>query len=125
MLPLHISSNYCATLVTNYRCHREILALPAKLFYPDSALECKVPETATHPSAPYPLLFVCSSLDEKVQSINKVVNENEAEILLKQVSHFIKRWPPSWDGKDLTRKIGIVTQTRSQVSISIDGSYFF
>ena len=117
MFPLHISSNYCATLVTNYRCHREILALPAKLFYPDSALECKVPETTTHPSAPYPLLFVCSSLDEKVQSINNVVNKNEAEILLKQVSHFIESWPHSWGGKDSTHKVGIVTQTRSQVSI--------
>ena len=115
----HVSSDHCVTLITNYRCHQEILALPAKLFYPDCALECKVPATATHPSARYPLLFVCSSLDEEAQSTNSVKNENEARILLKQVAYFIKNWPHSWGERDLQHKVGIVTQTRSQVSISI------
>ena len=114
--PHHISLNYCATLVTNYSCHSEILALPAKLFYPDSPLKCKVPETVTHPNARYPLLFVCSSLDEEVQATDSVTNDSEAKILLQQVSRFTESWPGSWDAKDFC----IITQTRSQVS---DGSY--
>ena len=109
-----VARDHCATLVTNYRCHRDILKLAEKLFY-DLALECEVPDSVVHPDAPYPLLFYCSSIDDKVQSVDSTVNRQEAEITLKLVAEFAKRWPnASWGRLDLSQ-ICIMSPTRSQV----------
>ena len=114
----HMSSHCCASLLTNYRCHKEIVQFSSSLFYEES-LQCQVPDGVAHPAAPFPLLFVCSSVDESVQLISDDKNENEARIVLEQVSKFVRDWPvyiPEWGKKDLN-KICIVTNTRSQVSI--------
>ena len=111
----HMSSHCCASLLTNYRCHKEIVHFSSNLFYEES-LQCQVPDWVTHPVAPFPLLFVCSSVDENVQLINDNKNEHEARIVLEQVAKFVRNWPVEWDEKDLN-KMCIVTNTRSQVSV--------
>ena len=110
-----MSSHCCANLLTNYRCHKEIVHFSSNLFYEES-LQCQVPDWVTHPAAPFPLLFVCSSVDENVQLINDNKNEHEARIVLEQVAKFVRNWPVDWDEKDLN-KMCIVTNTRSQVSV--------
>ena len=110
-----MSSHCCASLLTNYRCHKEIVHFSSNLFYEES-LQCQVPDRVTHPAAPFPLLFVCSSVDENVQLINDNKNEHEARIVLEQVAKFVRNWPVEWDEKDLN-KMCIVTNTRSQVSV--------
>lgn len=112
-----VALNNCAELLSNYRCCKELLALPSRLFY-DSLLECHVPDVALHPDAPYPLLFICSSLDNDLCYVKESVNENEASVLLKQVKKFTisKNWPQQWGKRDLSR-VCIVTQTRGQVSL--------
>ena len=109
-----VARNHCATLVTNYRCHHGILKLAEKLFY-DLELKCQVPDSTAHPAAPYPLLFYCSSIDNKVQSIDSTINEQEAEITLKLATEFAKRWPSaSWGPVDLSQMC-YISSTRSQV----------
>jgi len=107
-----IAENHCATLVTNYRCHGGILEL-AGMFY-NLALKCKIPPSSAHPAAPYPLLFYCSSINDKVQLIDSTMNEQEAEIMLRLVAEFAKRWPNSWGKVDLSQ-LCFMSPTRSQV----------
>lgn len=111
-----VAGDHCATLVTNYRCHRGILKLAAKLFY-NLALKCKVPDSAAHPAAPYPLLFYCSSIDDKVQSVEGTMNKQDAEIILKLVEEFSKRWQNarSFD----VSQICFMSPTRSQVCVLV------
>ena len=106
------AGHHCATLVTNFRCHGGILQL-AGMFY-DLALRCIVPQSLAHPAAPYPLLFCCSSIDDKVQSIDSTMNEQEAEIALKLVAEFARQWPNSWGRVDLSQ-FCFMSPTRSQV----------
>ena len=113
----HVSSFNCADLVTNYRCHKEIVAFSSSLFY-EASLVSHVPDSVAHPSAPYPLVFVCSSVDECTQFIGDDTNEIEAKAVIEQVARFVRSWPtdiPEWGQRDLN-KICIVTSTRSQVS---------
>ena len=99
--------NHCVTLVTNYRCHPGILELAEKLFY-KLPLNC----SSSHPDAPYPLLFFCSSIEDKVQT---TMNRQEAEITLKLIAQFAKRWPSErWGRMDLSQMC-FMSPTRSQV----------
>ena len=103
--------NHCVNLVTNYRCHQGILELAEKLFY-KLPLNCKIPKSSAHPDAPYPLLFFCSSIDDKAQSNT---NKQEAEIALKLVAKFAKQWPTErWGRLDLSQMC-FMSPTRSQV----------
>ena len=103
--------NHCVNLVTNYRCHHGILELAEKLFY-KLPLNCKIPKSSAHPDAPYPLLFFCSSIDDKAQSNT---NKQEAEITLKLVAKFAKHWPSKhWGHLDLSQMC-FISPTRSQV----------
>ena len=102
--------DYLVTLSTNYRCHKDILAIPHQLFY--SGLKSKARKADVHPKAPYPLLFICSNLTTDVCS-----PETEAHVLLEQVNFFVQHWPrsSSWGDYDLKKKVAVVTSTRPQV----------
>ena len=103
------ASEYSITLSTNYRCHKDILAIPHQLFY--KGLKSKAQKASPHPLAPYPLLFVCSNLTPDV-----CPSDVEAQILLEQVNHFIgHNWPSEQWGKYDISNIAVVTATRPQV----------
>ena len=104
--------DYLVTLSTNYRCHKDILAIPNQLFY--SGLKSKAPRADLHPKAPYPLLFICSNLTS-----NGCSCEVEAHLLLDQVNFFVQHWPSnsSWGNYKL-EKIAVVTSTYPQVYIA-------
>ena len=108
-----VSQQHSISLLTNYRCHSGILMLPSSLFY-GSTLQCRVPEDSAHPDAPYPLIFVCSSLDPSVKCIRNDTDEAEVRLLLQQVSKFIKNWPRAWGEADRSR-ICIMTPSANQV----------
>ena len=95
------------SLNTNYRCHRDIVEIPNNLFYDDKVLSC--PRNAQpHPSAPFPLLFVCSSLSYDTDE------ELEANLILQQAMKFVGHWPTEWGKKDLT-KVCLAMASRPQV----------
>lgn len=103
------AKDYLLTLSTNYRCHKEILAIPDQLFY--SNLMSNAKNAKLHPKTPYPLLFICSNLTSDVCS-----PEIEASVLLEQVNIFVQHWPvdDSWGAYDL-KKVAVVTSTYPQV----------
>ena len=109
------ASRYCATLVTNYRCHKDILKLVEKLFYA-SPLECRVPRTSTHPHARFPLRFVCSSIDDKADATKCSTYEKEASIALEEAARFAKDWPEHRWGKQDLSQVCFMSSARSQVS---------
>ena len=101
------AKDYLITLSTNYRCHKDILAIPHQLFY--SGLKCKAKKADPHPNAPYPVLFVCSNL-----TTNTCSPKIEAQVLLGQVNKFVQNWPRSWGDRKL-KEIAVLTSTRPQV----------
>ena len=70
---------------------------------------------SAHPDAPFPLLFVCSSIDDTVRSIESNANESEARIVLEQVTKYADNWPVhGWGKKDLSQTC-FISPSRSQV----------
>ena len=97
-----VAQPYVITLLKNYRCHKSILAVPNQLFYrsqliPNADLQDE--------GSPYPLFFVCSSLDT-----TQPRPEFEAQVLLNQVSDWVRRTQSLNIGD-----VSIVTTTRTQV----------
>ena len=103
-----MTKSHTSTLLTNYRCHPSILMLASSLFY-----ECTlISQTTrgTHPKAPYPLVFACSSV--KQGNFHDCLPENEAEaiLLINKLVEFIQTWtsPPK-------EQIGVLASTKQQV----------
>ncbi len=97
---------YMEQLNNNYRCHKEIMAIPNKLFYNNKIIASKKIEV--HPLASYPMMFVCTSLD------NKVKPDLESRLLLDEVKKFKKAWPAKWPPYDRT-DVAFITSSRTQV----------
>ena len=113
-----IASNHHITLVTNYRCHPDILELSGSLFYetPLKPPEDKAPPKL-HPDYSTSFVFVCSSYCEKVEETNKNTNEEEAIIILDKLKELSEKWPyREWGDRDLF-KACIMSPSRSQVYI--------
>ena len=106
-----VSDACSATLLTNYRCHSGILMLPSSLYY-HSTLLCRVSESKAHHLAPFPLTFVCSDIRQEAKATSGV-NENEANVLIKEVEKYFKQWPKHWDNED--KRICIMSPSANQV----------
>ena len=112
------SKPYCATLVTNYRCHEKIVQLSEKLFY-ETPLKCNVSSASTHPDAPFPLRFICSSVDDTLKYVEDAKNGKEANIALWEAARIAEKWPVDrWGPKDLAQTCFMST-ARSQVSLDL------
>ena len=113
---------YIVRLETNYRCHRDLLSLAEKLFY-KSTLKSVVPPESTHPSAPFPLVFVCSALTPPKPSDNPI-NGPEARIIIEQLHKFAQGWPKDyWGMKVDPSQICVMSPSRTQVIIIMDVIY--
>ena len=107
------------SLLCNYRSHSGLLMLPSSLFY-CSTLQCNVPDTKAHPKAPFPLVFVCSSITNLSSANCKNTDEVEAKILVDEVQNYTCRnsWPAVWgknDDPDDPSQICIMTSSAAQV----------
>ena len=111
------AESHCAVLLHNYRCHSGILMLPSSLFY-NSTLQSMVPEDITHPDAPYPLLFVCSSLDPVADPMQADTNSVEAMLLLDHAKLYIDAWPTNQWKKHKPETICVMTTSQNQVCSS-------
>ena len=110
-----LASSHLVTLMNNYRCNDSILQLVGELYYDFPLMWAgHQPSPALHPDAPYPLLFICSSVDENERSVS-TVNRREAEIVLEELVDKANRWPPAWRAVDLSQ-FCVMSPNRSQVS---------
>ena len=105
------------SLLQNYRSHSGLLMLPSALFY-KSTLQCNVPDAKAHPLAPFPLVFVCSSIEDTDTANAIGTDEKEAETLVKSVKKYIyNSWPEEWsESYDFTGTVCIMTPSATQVS---------
>ena len=107
------------SLLQNYRSHNSLLSLPSALFY-RSTLQCNVPDAKAHPLAPFPLVFVCSSIED-ISSANAVgTDEKEAETLVREVKRYVcKSWPEEWGKRcEPPGQVCIMTPSATQVRVS-------
>ena len=103
-----LALQHMVSLNTNYRCHEEIVKIPNNLFY-KSKIQSRPIDAMPHPQARFPMIFVCSSLTEEVNS------ELEAQFLLEEVWNFVElKWPACWGTKNF-REICLATASRTQV----------
>lgn len=101
-----------AELLTNYRCHSGLLMLPSHLFY-ESTLLCRANAPA-HPLSPFPLVFVCSSMNKDYSKDG--LDRDEIDCLIKQVDKHVQKWPSTWGERDL-KSLCIMSPSANQVSI--------
>ena len=112
----HVTVNHRVTLVTNYRCHPDILELSGNLFYetPLKPPADKAPPLL-HPDYSTAFVFVCSSVSEAVADTNRNTNKDEAIIILKKLKELNDHWPYNeWKDRDLHNAC-IMSPSRSQV----------
>ena len=111
-MPKRCVEDHSASLLTNYRCHSSILTLTSSLFYEHTLLSRS--ESQTHPLAPYPLVFTCSSIEKKSLKNLPAEDRNEAKVLVEELITFVKEWPKSTSRP----RVGLLASTRKQVSHS-------
>jgi hypothetical protein len=108
-----LKNKFMATLLTNYRSHEAILRLPSNLFY-ECSLLTRSKDSSPHPDAPYPLMFVCTSL-ERAQSNRNSWNEAEVKTILEVAEKYLKTWPARW-GSFSADQVCLMARTHQQQS---------
>jgi serine/threonine protein kinase len=114
-----VAKPYCAHLSTNFRCHSAILNLARQVAY-KTTLRCNVPDLSAHPDAPFPLLFVCTSLDHNVKETKDSLSKVEVNAALNEASRIFMKWPDSTWGKRDLREICFLSPCRGQVTLARD-----
>ena len=104
--------NHTASLLTNYRCHSSILAFTSSLFYQHTLLSRSSSET--HPLAPYPLIFTCTSIDKNTKNL-PAEDVHEVGVLVEKVQWFVSQWPHS----NTKQNVGVLASSRKQVCMFI------
>jgi len=104
-----------AWLSHNYRCHPDILNLVSDLFY-DSSLTWDEQESlpTTHRKYKFPLVFLCTEVDNK--AISEVKQKKEAEIIAEKVVQLAKKLPPTWTTDKPMKNFLITSPCENQVS---------
>lgn len=111
-----MTKTHTSSLLTNYRCHPSILMLASSLFYECTLLSQNKREA--HPKAPYPLVFLCTSVRQVEFSNCSPENEEEAKVLIAKMIEFIQTWHPI-----PTEPIGLLASTKQQVITKNPNSY--
>ena len=100
-------------MVRSFYCHcAAILRLPSNLFY-ECSLLTRSKDSSPHPDAPYPLMFVCTSL-ERAQSNRNSWNEAEVKTILEVAEKYLKTWPARW-GSFSADQVCLMARTHQQV----------
>ena len=100
-----------AHLWTNYRCHKHVLELPSQLFYGSSLKPMS--DVTTYPAAPYPLIFMCSSVASP-HPIADDISGDEPKILIGQLH---KLCSGMRDPQSFLKETCFMALSRRQVSL--------
>ena len=96
---------YVVSMNCNYRCHADLMELPSTLFYESSIVSHA--DAKCHPSAPYPLKFICSSFSNVIP--DNPESRSEASLILDEVKEVLKY--DDWDVGDVC----IMAPSKNQV----------
>jgi len=109
----NIAAGHVVTLTKNYRCHTAILELVGGLFY-NSHLSWadNESEPITHRNYKYPLVFICSDMEENPRL--KEALSREADLIKTLTIDIAKSSPVGW-GKPPMSHLFIVTPCEQQV----------
>ena len=105
-----MNAKHSSTLLTNYRCHPSILMLASSLFYECTLLSRS--DSKALPSAPFPIVFQCSSFDRGHFANAPAEDVEEAKILVSKMLDFIQN---DWPKTEKQTSIGLLASTRKQV----------
>lgn len=105
---------YHCKLVTNHRCHKEIVKFCNSHFYADQQLRSDIGGEAG-----FPFHFVCSNMELRMNLSNHDrVYKEESRIIVDELLKVYGIWPKSTWGQDKDcSQIVITGATRAQVSI--------
>ena len=107
------SSPFEARLITEHRSHPDIVKFVGQVFY-NMDLQATSPST-THPDVAFPLVFMCSGVEEEGALMEDGVDRREAEVMLEVVRKFATTWPEDlWGKRDLS-EMCIMTPSWNQV----------
>ena len=113
-----VAKPYCAHLTTNFRCLPAIVNLARQVAY-KTPLTCNVAEQSTHPDAPFPLRFVCTSLNHNVKETKDSLCKVEVAAALEEASRFFMKWPDDiWGRRDL-KQVCFLSPCRGQVCVNV------
>lgn len=104
-----LTKSHTATLLTNYRCHPSILMMASSLFYEGTLVSRSSSEA--HPLAPYPIVFVCTSMNQNGFENCPTENVEEALLLINKMIEYIISWPREAP----VDPIGLLASTKQQV----------
>ena len=113
-----VAKPYCAHLTTNFRCLPAIVNLARQVAY-KKPLTSDVSEHSAHPDAPFPLLFVCTSLDRSVKETKDSRCKVEVDAALQEASRFFMKWPASIWGKRDLREMCFLSPCSGQVCADV------
>ena len=97
-----------------HRCHKDILNLSARLFYKTDLQTPENEPSLNHPKYQYPLLFVCSSINEEEKS-KTTKNYEEAKVVLEYAESIAANWSKRIWGGQYHLDMYAMSPTRSQV----------
>ena len=97
------------SFITSYAA---ILRLPSILLY-ECLLLPRAADSVPHPEAPYPVLFICSSMD-KSQTNMSTSDIDEANLVVEKANQYLSQWPDCW-GKFYADQVCILARTHQQV----------
>lgn len=113
----HQGSKNHVTLVTNYRCHKDIFNLSEFLFYRELSLKAPLhaPKAFGLYKSESSIHFICSSIDDN--NVMKNVNEVEANDVADVLTDIIQQWPTHGVRDFRGDQICVMSKNRSQVRI--------
>ena len=110
-----IASSFHGSLVTNYRSRSEILSFTGKLFYDLELRISSNQEPSLHPGYRFPLVFVCTDVEDATIEVKENVNQREVVTTVRTLSEIIRSWPNKLWGVLAPSSLCIMSPSRAQV----------
>lgn len=107
---------YIKILTTNFRSRTEILELTGNLFYETEIVASGNIDPHSHVKYKYPLVFVCSSVNDSKKEIVASTDKNEATVVIKILDDIVENWSKKLWGNYDRSSLCVMSPSRAQVN---------